>query len=162
MKKQPTTADLKELRPAPPKSRVEQLQEELDRLREEERSAAEEKLKQQCKLFDALPWEWRVTGVPLVIGGTWCQVAHLFPSLPKGAVVDAVRVDRRKSGYDPEVHGTRQDAERWDGMTYLRTEEGILYHEGGGTYVLCTPLLITQDQWDALRRGDIPEKFKRP
>ena len=50
---------------------------------------------------------------------------------------------------------------RWLGMWYVRTEEGILTHEGGGHCILDDPRLCSEDEWDALCSGNIPEKFIR-
>ena len=50
---------------------------------------------------------------------------------------------------------------RWLGMWYVRTEEGILTHEGGGHCILDHPRLCSDEEWVAICSGNIPEKFIR-
>ena len=144
------------------KTRMQELLDELRELQAAEKALDEATRKAKSDAYHALPYEWRVQKKAGVIGGTFCQLKHLFPSYPKGAVVEMVYVSRRRAGYDPALHGVQTHADKWDGMTYMRTEEGILYHEGGGTFVLYDPLLITLEAWEELKAGNIPEQFKRP
>jgi hypothetical protein len=53
------------------------------------------------------------------------------------------------------------DDNRPCGMFYFRTAENILSSDGGGTYVLLTPKLCSDVEWEALRLGVIAEKFIR-
>src|SRR5262245_10081263 len=127
--------------------RMEELQAEIKALQEVERVKAEERQKAKNEAWNALPYEWKVSPYAIVIGSVWCYVKHLFPSYPEGATVDAAYVRRRKSNLD-QWRAAWGDiplhAEKWDGMVYFRTEEGILYHEGGGTYVLLDVLHISE------------------
>ena len=79
---------------------------------------------------------------------------------------DAVRVTRR---FRPEVidefeasHGSLGYGTRdWVGMIYLRTDEGILTHSGGGTMVLNDPMLCSDREWEQLKMGEIAMKYMR-
>lgn len=49
---------------------------------------------------------------------------------------------------------------RWFGMFYYRTEEQILYHDGGGHCALKDVKLCSDEEWERISKGDIPEKFR--
>ena len=49
----------------------------------------------------------------------------------------------------------------WVGMFYYRTDENILTRAGGGYRVLKDPKLCSDEEWERICSGDIPEKFKR-
>lgn len=143
-------------------STIQELEAQLKALRAREAEEAEAIRAKQNASFAALPWEWQVEKHCFVIGSTFCHIGHLFPSLPSGATVEGVSVRRRKLGYNTAVHGQQLHSDKWGGMCYLRTEEGILYHKSGGAHVLFDPLLISEEEWDALKQGNIPDRFKRP
>jgi len=44
-------------------------------------------------------------------------------------------------------------------MTYYRTREGILNSHGGGYYILETPCLCSDAQWEDLKAGIVPISF---
>lgn len=44
---------------------------------------------------------------------------------------------------------------------YYRTEDGILTHEGGGWCLLKEPALCSDIEWEALKAGTVPDKFKK-
>lgn len=52
------------------------------------------------------------------------------------------------------------DNNKWHGMFYYRTDENILTHDGGGTYVLRDPKLCSDEEWALILTGNIPAKFK--
>lgn len=54
-----------------------------------------------------------------------------------------------------------QEPERWFGMFYYRTDENILTQTGGGHHVLKTPKLCSDEQWESICNGIIPDKFLR-
>ena len=54
-----------------------------------------------------------------------------------------------------------QEPDRWFGMTYYRTSENILTHQGGGHMVLNDPMLCNDDEWAAIVAGNIPAKYIR-
>lgn len=53
-------------------------------------------------------------------------------------------------------------ADKWHGMVYWRTAEGILTEGGGGSCVLHTPLLCNDEEWAAICAGNPPTKFAKP
>ena len=44
-------------------------------------------------------------------------------------------------------------------MFYFRTEENILTYDGGGYCVLKEPKLCSDEQWESIKNGIIPDKF---
>lgn len=136
-------------------SRIQELEAELEKLRNDERAKNEAESKRRTAAFNALPYEYNVKPHCFVLGTTFSDISRFFPSYPRGDTVEGVRVMRRKQ-ISEEFKG--QD-NPWCGMTYFRTEEGVLCHEGGGIYVLRDALLTTDAEWEAIKRGQIPEKF---
>ncbi len=65
-----------------------------------------------------------------------------------------------KGGYST-FSSDYQQIDRWFGMFYFRTDEGILTHEGGGHCVLKTPKLCSDIEWEKMRKGNIPLKFRK-
>lgn len=52
-------------------------------------------------------------------------------------------------------------AETRRSVGYYRTEDGILTHEGGGWCLLKEPALCSDIEWEAMKSGMIPDKFKK-
>lgn len=108
-------------------------------------------------------YEWQV--IPTEYE-TWNWDAELREKIPGARVLRRVReefVAQFEAEWGESVSlGTNmpQDPTKWEGMFYYRTDEGILDHDGGGTYTLRTPKLVSEGEWASILVGDIPEKFK--
>lgn len=63
-----------------------------------------------------------------------------------------------KGGF-PSFESGFQEPGRWYGMFYFRTEENILTYDGGGYCVLKEPKLCSDEQWESIKNGVIPDKF---
>lgn len=50
--------------------------------------------------------------------------------------------------------------ERLNSVLYYRDEDNILTHKGGGYILLKDPKLCSDEEWEAIKKGDIPEKFE--
>ena len=104
-------------------------------------------------------WEWSVTPV---------KTRYFEKDL---TLVDTVRVIRRIRSDAVEAFAREQlkdthpspigDLARWHGMDYSLTDDGIIHGFGGGYLVLVTPKVCSQEEWDEIKQGVIPEKFKR-
>lgn len=46
-------------------------------------------------------------------------------------------------------------------VAYFLAEGNILTHTGGGYLLLTDPVHITQDEWEAIKAGNIPERLLR-
>ena len=57
-------------------------------------------------------------------------------------------------------HSDYMEEGRWLGMNHRRTEEGILYHVGGGRVILPVPMLCSDAEYASLLAGVVPNKFK--
>jgi hypothetical protein len=49
----------------------------------------------------------------------------------------------------------------WEGMFYVRTDENILIADSGGTLVLKTPLICSDEDWATICSGNIPDRYIR-
>lgn len=56
-------------------------------------------------------------------------------------------------------YGERSQADKWDGMQYIRTSEGVLTDDGGGMHILKVPLLCPDEDWALILAGKIPERY---
>ena len=58
-------------------------------------------------------------------------------------------------------HPVDEQMTRWHGMRYHRTAENILHHDSGGWCVLNDPMLCSDDEWNQIVAGNIPDKYKK-
>jgi len=66
----------------------------------------------------------------------------------------------KKNGL-PDFDGPFQQEDRWYETFYIRTDENILTNEGGGHHILHIPKLCSDEEWNEMLEGRIPNKFKR-
>ena len=129
--------------------RLEKLAREEDCARRKEQSAAWKALAAKRE-----NWEWRIEE----------QVRQSFDrETLEGLLVskrlrEEVLAGWKKNG-PATLMGDGEDG-KWQRMFYYRTEEGILYHEGGGYLVLKDVQLCSDEQWAELTAGRIPDKFR--
>jgi hypothetical protein len=142
-----------------------ELREELKKAEEHERKADEANRKKQSEAWELIQrdpdnWEWSVAPA---------KARKHFVS-GNNEEVDGARVQCR---IKPEIlakwlengFGTfsldYQDPNRWFGMVYHRTDEGILTQNSGGHCVLNEPMLCNDEEWAAILRNEIPMKYRR-
>lgn len=136
-------------------ARIEGLRAQLAAAEAEEREAQQLRTRQRDEDWKALPWEWKVRAK---------RVAAWFG---EAAIEDAVVVQKRRAPAAVEAHQQKYltdhepDDVNWQGMTYYRTDEGILTSHGGGHMVLRTPMLCSDTEWAELKAGNIPAKYLR-
>ena len=123
------------------------LQEEIEREDKENRARQSKKWKKIVSKKEN--WEWKVWDIE---DGKKIKVAkRVIPNLVK---------EWEKDGFST-FSNDFQDAGQWQGMFYYRTDEGILTSDSGGYCVLQIPKLCSDEEWEKMRKGGIPEKFKR-
>lgn len=108
---------------------------------------------------DPASWEWRVTNPVMNLG----DVKELWADCERCLVHKRVRPELMaewvKGGYSSFSNDWQSG--RWFGAVYVRTDEGILTHVGGGHLILRDPMLTSPEEWAQIVSGDIPEKYKR-
>ena len=58
--------------------------------------------------------------------------------------------------------GIQLAAEYWQGMFYYRTDENIICQgDGGGELILIIQKICSDEEWDRIAKGDIPERLLR-
>lgn len=57
-----------------------------------------------------------------------------------------------------QINGSWEELRR--SCTYYRNEYGVLSHTGGGWILLQDGIPCSDEEWEAIKSGDIPEKFK--
>lgn len=142
---------------------VKELEEQLAEARHAEAEGDRERRKAQdvawkAIMADPANWEWSVTPREY---SNWLGRGDSPP-------VEALQIHKRvkaavlqewiKGG--PSTFSTDwQEPDRWFGMVYYRTDEGILTHGGGGHLVLKDPKLCSDAEWEEMKAGRIPAKF---
>lgn len=84
---------------------------------------------------------------------------------PEGADEVAVECRIKPEVYEAFIASggmSRAFCLNWHGMVYHRTEEDILTHGGGGSYILCDPMLCNDDEWQAIKAGNPAAKYRKP
>lgn len=124
--------------------------------KEEQRKVRERQQKAWNELeADPNSWEW--TAEP-----------YTYKTFGSGTEIPGLRISRRvkphilakwRAGGHPTFSNDAMDG-NWMGMFYYRTDEGILTHKGGGHCVLNDPKLCSNDEWNQMNAGIIPDKFK--
>lgn len=139
---------------------VQELQQQLDEAKRAERAEDDKRRKAQDKrwheiMSDKDNFEWKVE--PSV----QCR-------LTQPEKISGLRVSKRVKpeilaewvkGGSPSFSTGFQEPGRWYGMFYFRTEENILTSDGGGHCVLKEPKLCSDEQWESIKNGIIPDKF---
>lgn len=141
--------------------RIKQLQDEIKGLEEQARKEREDKRKQDEKDWRELiknkaVWEYSVKA----------EVRRPFMCEDE-PIKNGVRVHRRVlpsiietfAQTHPEYRPDERFYVNWNGMFYYRTDENILYHEGGGTYVLNDVTICSDAEWEQILDGMIPERL---
>lgn len=100
----------------------------------------------------------------------WMCQPTVYKQFPERIQIDGVIVKHRikpdilkkwKEGGFATFHTDLMEEDRWFGIVYYRTDENILTHDGGGTLVLKDPKLCSDEEWNMICSGNIPDKFKR-
>jgi hypothetical protein len=138
---------------------VAQLQQELKEAQDRERKASLDQEIAQDKAWSEITanpdnYEWksypqasRAWGVGRV-SGTQVE-CRIVPSVLKAWMVNG-----------RSMHSSDwQSPNRWFGMFYYRTDEGILTSNSGGWCVLKVPKLCSDAEWAEILKGNIPAKF---
>ncbi len=87
-------------------------------------------------------------------------------------VQDRIRVSQQIDidAYDSFTHNrspeeyailSEEELDKVAGIQYYLTLDGIIHHSGGGTVVLKTPQLCSDQEWKQIKAGYIPTKFLR-
>jgi len=124
------------------KKEITKLKKELKEMEEKERRRKEAEWKELIK--NPKNWEWRTYEATHSWSGT------------KG-----LRVEKRIKPRLIRKYPDYQEYKQWRGMLYYRTDEGILARVGGGIQVLRDPKLCSDEEWEQMEKGNIPEKFMR-
>ncbi len=139
-------------------------QAEIERL---QKLAAEEDKQRRAAQQDAweylrkIPenWEWRAGPVSYAKASPFNRFADCEHCLVEKRLRVEVLEGWKQQGLS--TFSSEWMEGRWLGMWYVRTEEGILTHEGGGHCILDDPRLCNDEEWAAICSGNIPEKFIR-
>ncbi len=87
-------------------------------------------------------------------------------------IVDVRRISRKidvdkyaaffcdRSADDQSIFSS-EDLDKIDGINYYLTADGIIHHTGGGTIILKTPQLCSNEDWRLIKLGTVPRKFLR-
>jgi len=163
-------------------SKLEALRAEVAALEQAEMTAAKDAAKAKSEAWNAFvasdPWEFQCSpkmyqswgngkGLytnqiqPCTYPKNWNGTrGYEVPACYVGRAFDLQKLEAWETIWGTAPQGRTPKGEReWVGMTYLRTDEGILNHESGGTYVLRTPMLCSDAEWVAICEGRIPLKF---
>lgn len=135
-------------------ARLEKLSREADM---ESRARQQEAWKKLAA--DPENWEWLVDAV-----GTYrSNLANDWPGCECCRVQKRIRPELlaawAKGGFSTFSNDWQEPG--WRGMVYIRTNEGILTHAGGGHLILRDPMLVSDEEWAQICAGDIPAKYKR-
>lgn len=138
-------------------AKIKELQEEIKKLQAQEAEIAKERDDQRKEAWKAIQnqREWSViphSRMPFM------YIQEGDKPL-EGAIIQRRVKEELYAAFKAEW-GKTSDDNRWEGMFYYRTDEGILHHGGGGLYVLKTPKLCSDEEWAAIMAGNIPDKFK--
>lgn len=129
------------------------LRAELKALEVQEREESREREKQKEAAYKALPIQW------FVKQALYKDFVSDEPAIPAVHVM-CCREDAAYSVFVAEF-GHHTDRNRMHGMVYHRTDENILTSYGGGSHILKTPKLCSDDEWALICAGQIPDKFKK-
>lgn len=139
--------------------RIAQLEAELAQLKEQEQRAVRE-----YRTAMAEAWNEFIKSDPWTYASETTTYSDFF-SKDKFLAVRVTRwitpalLDEFMSGWPNMV--ADEGSVRPHGMTYYRTDEGILMHGGGGTHILKSPKLCSDIEWSEFLSGRVPDKFKR-
>jgi len=116
---------------------------ESKKLRErEEKERALQEAEWETLVKNPKNWEWQVYEATHSWSGT------------KG-----LRVEKRIKPRVIKKYPSYHEYKEWRGMLYYRTDENILTHTGGGVCILKDPKLCSDEEWEQIKSGSIPEKF---
>lgn len=131
-----------------------ELAKEEQKLREEEKKKQEEQAKRWKEILtNPDSFEWKVELGKFGEGG---KESAWVTRRVKPEILSAW-----KEGGFSSYSDNYQCANYWVGMHYYRTDENILTYEGGGTRVLNTPKLCSDEEWEKILANDIPMKFRK-
>jgi len=140
---------------------IEQLETELQAAIAAKRDAERNQREAQTAAWRALSsdpasWEWHAKPEERqgFMGDPWTSGLRI-----SARIKPALLEEWRKGGLP--LTSTDAQEGRWLGMFYWRTDGGILTHSGGGHRVLNDPVLCSDEQWEALKRGEVPVKWQR-
>jgi len=135
---------------------ISDLEQQLDKLRRIERRVKREAEKRADAALNTLKkdpniWEWEVT-------------PNTCRSYRDGSMLEGANIKRRIKShilmqFHEEYGHALTEAHRYHGTFYYRTDEGILDHNGGGTHILNTPKLCSDEEWKEILAGNPAEKF---
>jgi hypothetical protein len=136
-------------------SRKDELLAEIEKIEAEEKKQKEDLAKKKAEEWGKIKsqYEWKVT-----VGE---QKASYWQKDPlKGVLIARKIKSNLYEQFIKEWGGANLNL--WDSMFYYRTDENILTYSGsGGVLILNTPKLCSDEEWEQIVSGNIPEKFKR-
>jgi len=141
-------------------SRVQELEAMLAEARDAEREEDERKRKEQSIKWNEIMankenYEWSVKECKTTPFGS----KETYEALCVQKRIKPEVIDEWAKGGLPMFHYDSQDKGKWLGMVFYRTDENILTPGGGGHHVLKTPKLCSDEEWEQIKNGSIPEKF---
>lgn len=140
---------------------VRELQQQLDEAKKLERAEDDKRRKAQSERWHEIMsnknnFEWKVE--PSVQYRHFIQPEKVSGLRVSKRVKPEIIAEWAKGGFSL-FSSDFQEPGRWFGMFYFRTEENILTHDGGGSRVLKDPKLCSDEQWESIKNGIIPDKF---